>query len=423
MNLNTNKSKEIFEESKQYMPGGVNSPLRAYKPYPFVVEKAKGSKIIDVDGNEYIDYCLGYGPLVFGHANETIIQEATEQLSIGTDYGVPSEKELILAKEVVNRVPCAEMVRFVNSGTEATMSAIRLARGITGRKKIIKFEGAYHGAHDVVLVKSGSGAAGKPDSPGVPEESTKNTILALYNNEDDVRRIVEENKDEIACIIIEPIMGNIGCVPPNEGFLEFLREITEENGIIFIFDEVITGFRLSRGGAQEYYGITPDLVTFGKILGGGFPIGAIAGKKEYMEQFAPSGKIYQAGTFSGNPMSINGGISALKLLDKKFYEDLHEKGAYLRSGLNDILSKLDLNYQINGVESMNQVYFTGNKVYDYETTKTADSEKFLKYFHNLLEEGVFIAPSQFECTFISSQHTYEDLDHTLKAIETSLKKI
>lgn len=421
--LNTDNSKNIYEEMTQYMPGGVSSPIRAYKPYPFVVEKAKGSKLFDVDKNEYIDYCLGYGPLVLGHANDSIINDAKEQLSLGTAYGVPSEKELILAKEVIKRVPCAEMVRFVNSGTEATMSAIRLARGVTGRKKIIKFEGAYHGAHDAVLVKSGSGAAGKPDSPGVPEESTRNTILALYNDPGNVREIIEENKDEIACIIVEPIMGNIGCVPPKEGFLEFLREITEENNIILIFDEVITGFRLSKGGAQEYYKITPDLVTFGKILGGGFPIGAIAGKKEYVEQFAPNGSIYQAGTFSGNPMSINGGISTLKLLDDKFYKDLHDKGEYLRGGISDILQKLDLNYQINGVESMTQVYFTEHEVYDYETTKMADSEGFLKYFHNLLENGVFIAPSQYECAFLSSQHSYEDLDKTLEAIEISLKKI
>lgn len=417
------KSKKLYNEAVKYLPGGVNSPVRAYKPYPFFAEKAKGSKIYDVDGNEYIDYCLGYGPIVFGHANNKIIEESIKQLQLGTDYGVPSEKEVLLAKEVIDRVPCAEMVRFTNSGTEATMSAIRLARGITGKNKIIKFEGAYHGAHDAVLVKSGSGAAGKPDSPGVPEDATKNTILVPFNDEETLTRVISENKDEIACIIAEPVMGNIGCVPPKEGYLKFLREITENNGIILIIDEVITGFRLTKGGAQEYYDITPDLATFGKIVGGGFPIGAIAGKKEYMEQFTPSGNIYQAGTFSGNPMSITGGITAFKILDDGFYKDLHKKGEYLRSNIKEILDNLNINFQVNGVESMTQIYFTDKEVYDYETAQQADTKRFLKYFHNLLENGVFIAPSQFECTFISNQHTKEDLDKTIEAVEISLKNL
>lgn len=421
--MNRERSKQLYEESVNYLPGGVNSPVRAYKPYPFFAKKAKGSKIYDVDENEYIDYCLGYGPVVFGHANEQIIKDATNQLKLGTDYGVPSQKELELAQEVVERVPCAEMVRFTNSGTEATMSAIRLARGVTNRKKIIKFEGAYHGAHDAVLVKSGSGAIGKPDSPGIPEESTRNTLLVPFNDEDALTRMINDNKGEIACIIVEPIMGNIGCVPPKDGFLQFLREITEENDIILIFDEVITGFRLSRGGAQEYYGITPDLATFGKIIGGGFPIGAICGRRELMEQFAPSGGIYQAGTFSGNPMSITGGLSAFKILDMKAYKTLHDSGKYLRSGMSDILEKLDINYQINGVESMTQIYFTDVDVYDYKTAQTSDTGGFLKYFHVLLDNGVFIAPSQYECAFLSIQHTKEDIDKTLNAIEIALKKV
>jgi glutamate-1-semialdehyde 2,1-aminomutase len=265
--------------------------------------------------------------------------------------------------------------------------------------------------------------AGKPDSPGVPEEATRNTILVPFNDEDAIIQTINENKDEIACIIIEPIMGNIGCVPPREGYLKFLREVTEENNIILIFDEVITGFRLSKGGAQEFYNITPDLVTFGKILGGGFPIGAIAGKKEIVENFAPSGSIYQAGTFSGNPMSINGGIAALKLLDDKFYRDLHDKGEYLRNGISDILNDLNLNFQINGAESMTQVYFTDSEVYDYETAKKSDSEVFLKYFHTLLNNGIFIAPSQFECCFLSGKHSIEDIDKTLEAMEIAFKEI
>ncbi|MCD7781827.1 MAG: glutamate-1-semialdehyde 2,1-aminomutase [Methanosphaera sp.] len=421
--MNQDKSEELYRQAVEVLPGGVNSPVRAYKPYPFFVSKAKGSKIYDVDGNEYIDYCLGYGPLVFGHANDTIIESSIEQLKLGTDYGVPSQKEIELAREVIDRCPCAQMVRFTNSGTEATMSAIRLARGITGRDKIIKFEGTYHGAHDAVLVKSGSGAAGKPDSPGVPNDATKNTILIPYNDEDVLKDTIDEYKDEIACVIFEPIMGNIGCVPPKEGYLEYLREITQENNIILIMDEVITGFRIARGGAQEYYGITPDLVTFGKIVGGGFPIGAIAGKKELMEQFTPSGDIYQAGTFSGNPMSINGGLVAFKVLDDKFYKDLHSKGEYLRSNIRDILGKLDIPYQVNGVESMTQVYFSDKPVYDYASAQLSDTKGFLDYFHGLLKEGVFIAPSQYECCFISGAHTTEDLDKTLNAIEVVLKSL
>ncbi len=421
--MKLDKSKELYDEAVNYLPGGVNSPVRAYKPYPFFVEKAKGSKLYDVDGNTYIDYCLGYGPLVFGHANDTIVNSSIEQLKLGTDYGVPSPKEIDLAKEVVDRSPCAQMVRFTNSGTEATMSAIRLARGITGRDKIIKFEGTYHGAHDAVLVKSGSGAAGKPDSPGVPQDATKNTILIPFNDTEVLKETIAEYKDELACVIFEPVMGNIGCVPPKDGYLEYLREITNENNIMLIMDEVITGFRIARGGAQEYYDIIPDLVTFGKIVGGGFPIGAIAGKKEYMEQFTPSGNIYQAGTFSGNPMSINGGLAAFEVLNDQFYKDMHTKGEYFRSGIRDILEKLDINYQVNGVESMTQVYFTDQEVIDYETAQKSDTDGFLKFFNYLLEEGVFIAPSQYECVFLSNQHSKEDLDFTLNAIEVALKKL
>ncbi|HTX61956.1 MAG TPA: glutamate-1-semialdehyde 2,1-aminomutase, partial [Methanobacterium sp.] len=303
------KSEDLFDEAKKYLPGGVNSPVRAFKPYPFFAESAEGSHIYDVDGNDYVDYCLAYGPLVMGHSNPKIIEAVKKQLEKGSAYGVPTEKEIELAREVVTRVPCADMVRFVNSGTEATMSAIRLARAITGKKKIIKFEGSYHGAHDYVLVKSGSGAMGLPDSPGVPEETTRNTILIPFNDEGVLTELINQQKDEIAAIIVEPVMGNIGCIPPREGYLKFLRQITSENEIILIFDEVITGFRLSRGGSQEYFDVTPDLATFGKILGGGFPIGALAGKKEYMEMIAPKGNVYQAGTFNGNPISITAGLT------------------------------------------------------------------------------------------------------------------
>ncbi len=415
------KSEDLFNEAKKYLPGGVDSPVRAFKPYPFFAECASGSHLKDVDGKDYIDYCLAYGPLVLGHSHPDIVKKVKEQLELGTAYGVPTQNEIELAKLVTGRVPCADMVRFVNSGTEATMSAIRLARAVTGRKKIVKFEGSYHGAHDYVLVKSGSGAMGLPDSPGVPEETTKNTILIPFNDIEAVEDLIREEGEEIATIIVEPVMGNVGCIPPREGYLEFLRQITSENGIILIFDEVITGFRLAEGGAQEYYGVTPDLVTFGKILGGGFPIGAISGKREYMEKVAPQGDVYQAGTFNGNPISITAGLITLKLLDRNFYTQLEKKGQYLRKGIGDILEEQDLDYKVAGLSSMFQIYFTGKDVYDYQDAKTADTEKFDKYFHKLLEKGVFIPPSQFECCFISLKHSEDDLEHTLEAVGEALK--
>ncbi len=415
------KSEDLFNEAKKYLPGGVDSPVRAFKPYPFFAECASGSHLKDVDGKDYIDYCLAYGPLVLGHSHPDIIKAVKKQLELGTAYGVPTQNEIELAKLVTGWVPCADMVRFVNSGTEATMSAIRLARAVTGRKKIVKFEGSYHGAHDYVLVKSGSGAMGLPDSPGVPEETTKNTVLIPFNDTEAVEDLIREEGEEIATIIVEPVMGNVGCIPPREGYLEFLRQITSENGIILIFDEVITGFRLAEGGAQEYYGVTPDLVTFGKILGGGFPIGAISGKREYMEKVAPQGDVYQAGTFNGNPISITAGLTTLKLLDKNFYTQLEKKGQYLRKGIGDILEEQDLNYKVAGLSSMFQIYFTGKDVHDYQDAKTADTQKFDKYFHKLLEKGVFIPPSQFECCFISLKHSEDDLEHTLEAVGEALK--
>ena len=417
------KSEELFNESKKFLPGGVNSPVRAYKPYPFFAEYAKGSKIVDVDGKSYLDYCLAYGPLVLGHANPDVMAEVITQLKKGSAYGVPTENEIELAKLVIKKVPCAEMIRFVNSGTEATMSAIRLARAATGRKKIIKFEGAYHGAHDYVLVKSGSGAAGLPDSPGVPEETTKNTILIPFNNEEAIVDIIKAEGDSIAAIIIEPIMGNIGIIPPMDKYLELLRDLTIENGIILIFDEVITGFRIAEGGAQEYFGVTPDLVTFGKILGGGFPIGALSGKKELMEMLAPSGNVYQAGTFNGNPISITAGLATLKQLNKSFYSLMDDKGDILRRGIQDILDVHNLDYQVAGLSSMFQIYLTDKEVLNYEDAKTADTEKFTTYFQTLLNEGVFIPPSQFECCFISKMHDNADIQNTLDIIDKAMKTI
>jgi glutamate-1-semialdehyde 2,1-aminomutase len=416
-------SEQLFEESKKFLPGGVDSPVRAIKPYPFFAKKAKGSKLMDVDGNSYIDYCLAYGPMVLGHSNPEVVSEVEKQLVNGSAYGVPTEKEIELAKMVVNRVPCADMVRFVNSGTEATMSAIRLARAAKSKNKIIKFEGAYHGAHDYVLVKSGSGAAGLPDSPGVPEETTRNTLLIPFNNEEAVSEIIDKNKDSIAAIIIEPIMGNVGFIPPKTGFLEFLRRITLENDITLIFDEVITGFRIAQGGAQEYFKVTPDLVTFGKILGGGFPMGAIAGKREYMEMMAPSGSVYQAGTFNGNPISITAGLATLKQLNQKFYSDMNSKGNNFREGISNILEDNNLNYQVAGLSSMFQIYLTDKTVWNYDDAKTADTDKFETYFKTLLKGGVFVPPSQFECCFLSKMHDDEDIDKTLSIIDTAMKQI
>lgn len=414
-------SQELFEESKKIIPGGVSSPVRAFKPYPFFVAKGEGSHIYDVDGNNYIDHCLAYGPLILGHADKTVVSDLTNQLTMGTAYGAPTENEIKLSREVINRIPSAEMVRFTNSGTEATMSAIRVARGFTKRDKIVKFEGAYHGAHDYCLVKGGSGAACLPDSLGIPVDTTKNTLTVPFNDEEALTELIEKEGENIACIIMEVVMGNIGCVEPKDGYLEFLRKITEENGIVLIFDEVITGFRLATGGAQEYYGVTPDMTTLGKIVGGGLPMGAFCGKKEIMELVAPNGPVYQAGTFSGNPISVQAGLSTLKQLNKDFYTSLNKKGEFLRSNIRDIVDELSLEISPVGLGSMFQIYFNPNEVTNYAEAQESDSERFLVYFRQLLKEGVFIPPSQFECNFISSAHEMEDLEKTANAIRESLK--
>ncbi|MCR5026406.1 MAG: glutamate-1-semialdehyde 2,1-aminomutase [Methanobrevibacter sp.] len=413
-------TEELFNESKKYFPGGVNSPVRAFKPYPFFVESAEGCKITDSEGNTYIDHCLAYGPLILGHANPKVVREVSNQLTIGTAYGAPTENEIRLAREVVDRIPSAEMVRFCNSGTEATMSAIRLARGFTGRDKIIKFEGAYHGAHDYVLVKGGSGAACLPDSAGIPTDTTKNTLSVPFNDEEALTDLIEKEGENIACLIMEIVMGNVGCIEPKPGFLEFVRKITEENNIVLIFDEVITGFRASKGGAQEYYGVTPDLTTLGKIVGGGLPMGAFCGKREIMELIAPQGPVYQAGTFSGNPISVQAGLSTLSQLDDKFYKDLERKGNFLRGNIESIIDDEQYNIQCVGLASMFQIYMNPAEVYNYADAKKSDADRFLRYFRALLKEGVFIPPSQFECNFISSAHGMDDLQNTAEAIEVAL---
>jgi glutamate-1-semialdehyde 2,1-aminomutase len=416
-------SKDLFNEAKKYLVGGVNSPMRAFKPYPFFAAKGHGSKIEDTEGNNYIDYCLGYGPLILGHSHESIVKAVNEQIAIGTTYGTPTEKEIELAKMVIERVSCVEKIRFVNSGTEATMSAIRLARGFTARDKIIKFDGGYHGSHDSVLVKPGSGGAGKPDSLGIPIDTSKNTISIPFNNEDVLIETIEKYKDEIATIIVEPVMGNIGVLQAKDGFLKFLRDITYENDILLIFDEVITGFRLSYGSASEYFNVNPDLVSFGKILGGGFPIGAFGGRKEIMEMIAPIGDVYQAGTFNGNPISITGGITTLNELNPAVYKSLNQKGEFLRKRISESIKDLSLDLSPVGIASMFQIYFRGGDILNYEDVKKSDIDKFYSYFKILLKNGIFIPPSQFESCFISNVHSNDDLEKTSTIIHEALKEV
>ncbi len=425
MNKKLSKSQILYERAKLLMPGGVNSPVRAFAPYPFFTKCSKGSRIVDVDGKEYIDYCLGYGPLLLGHSPQPIIEAVTAQLQNGSLYGTPTEQEVDLAELICKIVPSAEMVRLVNTGGEATMSALRAARGYTGKKKILKFEGCYHGAHDSVLVKAGSGATtiGAPDSLGIPEETAKNTIVIPYNNAENFEDTVKNNKDELAAVIVEPVVGNVGVVLPKEGFLRTLREITEKYGVVLIFDEVITGFRLALGGAQEYYNITPDMTTLGKILGGGFPIAACVGKEEIMKNFAPAGKVYQAGTYSGNPISVTASLATLKILrDRRttFYAEMEQKCEAIVNSLKKLMHDFDLSLQINHIASMCQVFFTENEVFDYKSAKTADITKFMKYQSKLLEKGVFIAPSQFETCFISDAHSNGDIEKTGEAMKESL---
>ena len=420
------KSSELFEKARKLIPGGVNSPVRAFPPYPFFTKKAKGSHIWDVDGNEYIDYCMGYGPLILGHAHPSVIEAVKGQLEDGTLYGTPTEQEVELAEIVCKAVPCADMLRLVNTGTEATMSAIRVARGYTGKKKIVKFEGCYHGAHDYVLVKAGSGATtfGMPNSLGIPEETTKNTLVVPYNDLESFERVITRERDEIAAVIIEPVVGNAGVILPKKGYLKSIRELTEENGIVLIFDEVITGFRLAFGGAQEYYGIVPDMVTLGKIMGGGFPLAAFGGKREIMQMVAPTGKVYQAGTFSGNPISVTAGLATLRTIQRKsstFYRELELKNKRISDTVRDLAEDHGLPVQVNNVASMFQIFFGGSEVYDYESAKKADKARFMRYHKKLLKRGIFIPPSQFETCFISSEHSEEDVRKTIEAMEESMK--
>ena len=428
--MNTSKSKNLFEEAKKYIPGGVNSPVRAFKSVggdPLFIQRGDGSKFWDVDGNEFIDYIGSWGPHLFGHNPEFIIAALKTAIENGTSFGAPTEFEVKMAELITELVPSVEMVRMVNSGTEATMSAIRAARGYTGREKFIKFEGCYHGHADYFLIKAGSGALtlGVPTSPGVTKGNAADTLLADYNDVESVKKLVVSNKNEIAAIIIEPIAGNMGVVKVKDEFIKEIRAICDEEKIVLIFDEVMTGFRVAVGCAQEVLGIKPDLSTFGKIIGGGLPVGAFGGKKEIMKQIAPSGPIYQAGTLSGNPLAMAAGYAALKHIrdNPNIYKELEEKSAYIENGFKENLKAVGKKYAMNRVGSMMCMFFTEEPVDDFNSAIKSDTTLYGKYFHEMLKRGVYLAPAQFEALFVSTAHSKTDLDKTIKAHKESLEAV
>jgi glutamate-1-semialdehyde 2,1-aminomutase len=425
--MDTSNSTRLFNEAQKHMPGGVNSPVRAFKSVgrdPLYISKAKGSKIYDVDGNEFIDYIGSWGPMILGHAHERVIDAIKIAAEDGTSFGASSEKEIELAKLVKASVPSVEIIRMVNSGTEATMSAMRLARGFTGRDKIIKFEGCYHGHGDSFLSKAGSGVAtlGLPDSPGVTRSTAGDTLNAIYNDIASVEKLVEANKGAVAAVFIEPVGGNMGCVPADAGFLRSLREICTAEGILLIFDEVMTGFRLAQGGAQELYGVTPDLTTFGKVIGGGLPVGAYGGRRDIMEMIAPAGPVYQAGTLSGNPLAMTAGAETLRVIneDPEFYAKLDAVGARIEEGIRDILGRSGRQLTFNRVGSMFTLFFTSDPVTDFASAKTSDTAAFSTFFNSMLEQGIYLPPSQFEACFISAAHSEQDVTDTLNAFEIAL---
>lgn len=425
---NFERSIDAYKEAVDLMPGGVNSPVRAFKSVgmdPIFMEKGQGSKITDIDGNEYIDYVLSWGPLILGHAHEQVVSKLQEAVKLGTSFGASTELENKLAKEVIDRVPSIEMVRMVNSGTEATMSALRVARGYTKRNKILKFVGCYHGHGDSLLIKAGSGVAtlGLPDSPGVPEGIAKNTITVPYNDLESVRYAFQEFGDDLAAVIVEPVAGNMGVVPPNEGFLQSLRDITKENGTLLIFDEVMTGFRVGYHSAQGYFDVIPDLTCLGKVIGGGLPVGAYGGKREIMERIAPAGDIYQAGTLSGNPLAMTGGLATLEGLTEQAYRDINKKVDKLIKGYEEASTEHGVPVQVNRVGSMVGVFFTSTPVTDFDTAQSSDLDQFATYYRSMIESGVFLPPSQFEGLFLSTAHTEEDIDRTIVAVHTAFKQI
>ena len=418
------RSSQLFAEAEKVIPGGVNSPVRAFKGVggtPIFVKSAKGAYLYDEDGNQLIDYINSWGPMILGHAHQPVIDAITERAKLGTSFGMPTELESQIAQLAVSMVPNIDKIRFVNSGTEACMSAIRLARGFTKRDKIRKFAGCYHGHSDSFLIQAGSGAStfGTPNSPGVTQGTAKDTLLANYNDLESVRVLFEANKNEIAALIVEPVAGNMGCIPPLPGFLEGLRQICIENNALLIFDEVMTGFRLAKGGVQELYNIKADIVCFGKVIGGGLPVGAFAAREEIMNHLAPLGPVYQAGTLSGNPLAMAAGLSMLQSInnDVELFQRLADKTAYLEAGIAKVLKQNGVEFTINRVGSMISVHFDINPVTDFQTAKNGDNETFKKFFHGLLNEGVYIAPSAYETWFVTDALTYEDLDFTINAID------
>lgn len=421
------RSESLFKEALEYIPGGVNSPVRAFRAVggtPFFAVKAEAGKVFDADGNNYVDYVGSWGPAILGHAHPEIVKAVQERAALGTSFGIPNPLEVEMARLVCSAVPSMKKVRMCNSGTEATMSAIRLARGFTGRDKIIKFEGCYHGHVDSLLVKAGSGALtfGQPDSAGVPQSFTEHTLVVPFNEPAAVQAAFQANPGKIAGIIVEPVPGNAGLYIPIPGYLEFLRQITEKDRALLIFDEVMTGFRLAWGGAQEVYGITPDLSCFGKIIGGGLPVGAFGGRAEIMDKLAPMGPVYQAGTLSGNPLAMAAGLAALKLLqDKTVYRKLEELGGDLEEGLTAAAKKANVPVQFNRIGSMFCGYFTTKPVHNLTDAMSADRERFAKFFHGMLDRGVYLAPSQFEAGFLSAAHTQEDIGHTIDAASEVFK--
>ncbi len=429
MNMKNDTSRQLFEKALTLIPGGVNSPVRACRSVgaaPLFIHKAEGAYLFDVDGNRYIDYIGSWGPMILGHRHPAVIDAIQSVLERGTSFGAPTDLEVELARIVTEAVSSIEMVRMVNSGTEATMSAIRLARGYTGRDKIIKFDGCYHGHADMLLVDAGSGVAtlGIPGSPGVPEATVRDTLSAPFNDLQAVTDLMTREGDQIAAIIVEPVAGNMGMVKPVDGFLEGLRDLTTKSGSLLIFDEVMTGFRVAYGGAQEVYHISPDITCLGKILGGGLPVGAYGGKREIMEQIAPQGPVYQAGTLSGNPMAMAAGIATLNQLTQKgFYESLGKKSEALCQGLAQAAAEAGIPVQVDRVGSMVGLFFTGQPVHNFQNAKTSDLQHFSKYYSGMREAGIYLAPSQFEALFVSAAHTDEDIRRTVAAAGTVMKTI
>ncbi len=428
--MNYSRSSALFNEAQKFIPGGVNSPVRAFKSVggtPIFIEKAEGCYLFDADGNKYIDYINSWGPMILGHAHKPVIDAIIEKAKKGTSFGTPTEIETEIAKLAIKMVPNIDKIRFVNSGTEACMSAVRLARGFTGKEKMVKFAGCYHGHSDSFLIEAGSGAVtlGVPNSPGVTKGTAMDTLMAIYNNLQSVEKLVEANINEIACVIVEPVAGNMGCIPPSDGFLEGLRKICDENNILLVFDEVMTGFRLAKGGVQELLSVNADIITFGKVIGGGLPVGAFAARTEIMDMLAPIGPVYQAGTLSGNPLAMAAGLQMLTELNdnSEVFKSLAKKTEYLHEGMAKVLTENNIAFTINRIGSMISVHFSEESVTDFKSAANANTENFKIFFHGMLAEGIYIAPSAFESWFLCEALTYKDLDRTIAAVAKVAKSL